>query len=63
MQNPDWTSPTTRFRPILLVAGTSAIVLTLEVIAGRMMAPYVGVSQETFTGVIGTILAGIAAVA
>lgn len=61
MQNPDWTSPTTRFRPILLVAGTSAIVLTLEVIAGRMMAPYVGVSQETFTGVIGTILAGIAA--
>lgn len=32
----------------------------LEILAGRLMAPYVGVSLETFTGIIGTILAGIA---
>lgn len=45
---------------IALVAGTSAAVLVLEILAGRLLAPYVGVSLETFTGIIGTILAGIA---
>lgn len=45
---------------ILLVFGTSAAVLVLEILAGRLLAPYVGVSLETFTGIIGTILAGIA---
>jgi spermidine synthase len=44
----------------LLVFGTSAAVLVLEILAGRLLAPYVGVSLETFTGIIGTILAGIA---
>lgn len=44
----------------LLVFATSAAVLVLEILAGRLMAPYVGVSLETFTGIIGTILAGIA---
>jgi len=39
---------------------TSAAVLVLEILAGRLMAPYVGVSLETFTGIIGTMLAGIA---
>lgn len=39
---------------------TSGSVLVLEILAGRLMAPYVGVSIETFTGIIGTILAGIA---
>jgi MFS family permease len=34
--------------------------LVLEILAGRLMAPYVGVSLETFTAIIGTILAGIA---
>ena len=43
-----------------LVFGTSAAVLVLEILAGRLMAPYVGVSLETFTGIIGTMLAGIA---
>ena len=43
-----------------LVFFTSASVLVLEILAGRLMAPYVGVSLETFTGIIGTILAGIA---
>ncbi len=45
---------------IALVFGTSAAVLVLEILAGRLLAPYVGVSLETFTGIIGTILAGIA---
>ena len=44
----------------LLVFGSSAAVLVLEILAGRLMAPYVGVSLETFTGIIGVILAGIA---
>ncbi len=43
-----------------LVFCTSAAVLVLEILAGRLVAPYVGVSIETFTGVIGTVLAGIA---
>ncbi|MCP4961719.1 MAG: spermidine synthase [Actinomycetia bacterium] len=43
-----------------LVFTTSAAVLVLEILAGRLLAPFVGVSLETFTGIIGTILAGIA---
>ncbi len=35
-------------------------VLVLEVVAGRILAPYVGVSLQTFTGIIGTVLAAIA---
>lgn len=45
----------------LLVFGTSAAVLVIEILAGRLMAPYVGVTLETFTGIIGVVLAGIAA--
>lgn len=46
---------------IALVAATSGLVLVLEILAGRLLAPYIGVSLDTFTGIIGTILAGIAA--
>ncbi len=46
---------------LFLVAATSGLVLVVEILAGRLMAPYVGVSLDTFTGIIGTILAGIAA--
>jgi len=42
-----------------LVFGTSAAVLVLEILAGRLLAPFVGVSLETYTGIIGTVLAGI----
>lgn len=42
-----------------LVFFTSAAVLVLEILAGRLLAPYVGVTLETYTGVIGTVLAGI----
>ena len=43
-----------------LVFFASAAVLILEILAGRMMAPFVGATLETWTGIIGTILAGIA---
>jgi len=47
------------------LAGTLAFVasgsvLVLEILAGRVLAPYVGVSLHTFTGIIGVVLAGIA---
>jgi spermidine synthase len=44
----------------LIVFVTSAGVLVLEILAGRLLAPYVGVTLETYTGIIGTVLAGIA---
>ncbi|MDH3463446.1 MAG: fused MFS/spermidine synthase, partial [Acidimicrobiia bacterium] len=43
----------------VLVFATSAAVLIIEILAGRLLAPYLGVSLEVFTGVIGVILAGI----
>jgi spermidine synthase/MFS family permease len=43
-----------------LVFLTSAAVLVLEILAGRLLAPYVGVTLQTYTGIIGTVLAGIA---
>lgn len=49
--------------PILaaaLVFFTSGTVLALEILAGRLLAPYVGVTLQTYTGIIGTVLAGIA---
>src|SRR5262245_52915675 len=50
--------------PAFLAAGLvflcSAAVLMLEILAGRLLAPYVGISLETYTSVIGTVLAGIA---
>ena len=39
----------------------AAAVLILEILAVRLMTPYVGLSLNTYTGVIGTVLAGIAA--
>lgn len=44
-----------------LVFFTSASVLVIEVLAVRILAPYVGVSLEVFTAIIGVILAGISA--
>lgn len=45
---------------IAVVFATSAAILVVEITAGRLLAPYVGVSLETFTAIIGVILAGIA---
>lgn len=44
----------------VIVFVTSAAVLVLEILAGRLLAPYVGVTLQTYTGIIGTVLAGIA---
>lgn len=50
--------------PVLLAAalvfGTSGAVLVLEILAARLLAPYVGDTLETYTAIIGTVLAGIA---
>ncbi|MDP8977744.1 MAG: fused MFS/spermidine synthase [Actinomycetota bacterium] len=43
----------------LVVFFASAAVLVLEILAGRLLAPYVGVTLQTYTGIIGTVLAGI----
>ena len=59
-QQPLPTRPLPNWLAVVLVAGTSAAVLVLEILAGRLLAPYVGVSLDTYTGIIGTILAGIA---
>jgi predicted membrane-bound spermidine synthase len=45
----------------LLVFISSACVLVIELIAGRIMAPYVGVSLYTWTSIIGVVLAGMSA--
>ena len=55
--------PVTALPPLVaggLVFFTSAAVLILEILAGRLLAPYVGVTLETYTAIIGTVLAGIA---
>ena len=44
----------------LLVFSSSAAVLALEILAVRLLAPHLGITLEVTTGVIGTILAGIA---
>ncbi len=43
-----------------LVFVTSAAVLILEILAVRLLAPYVGLTLETYTVIIGTMLSGIA---
>ena len=42
-----------------LVLLASAIVLVTEIVAARVIAPYVGITLETFSAVIGCVLAGI----
>jgi spermidine synthase len=43
----------------LLAFISSACTLVIELIAGRIMAPYIGVSLYTWTTIIGVVLAGI----
>ncbi|OOZ35790.1 hypothetical protein BOW51_10305 [Solemya velesiana gill symbiont] len=38
---------------------SSAFLLVLEMVAGRLIAPYVGVSLYTWTSIIGVVLAGL----
>jgi hypothetical protein len=46
---------------LVVVFLAAAAVLMLEILAAGMLAPYVGVSLNTYTGIIGVVLAGIAA--
>jgi ABC-type glycerol-3-phosphate transport system permease component len=43
------------------VFAAAAAVLTLEILTVRLLAPYVGLTIETYTAIIGVALAGIAA--
>jgi spermidine synthase len=47
------------WRPNLIVFTSNACIMIIELVAGRIIAPYVGVSLYTWTGVIGVILAGM----
>ena len=47
--------------PYLIVFSTSACTLILEIVAGRILAPVIGVSLYTWTSIIGVVLAGISA--
>jgi spermidine synthase len=49
-----------RLAAATLVFLSSAAVLVLEILAARLLAPYVGSTLETYTAIIGVILAGIA---
>src|SRR4030081_210750 len=48
-------------RPVayLVVFVSSCCTLILELVAGRILAPFIGVSLYTWTSVIGVVLAGI----
>src|ERR671932_2408354 len=48
-------------RPVayLVVFVASCCTLILELVAGRILAPYIGVSLYTWTSIIGVVLAGI----
>ena len=43
----------------IVVFIASFCTLVIELMAGRIMAPYVGVSLYTWTSIIGVVLAGI----
>ena len=38
---------------------TAGSVLVMEIVASRLLAPYVGVTLQTYTAIIGVVLAGI----
>ena len=46
-------------RPYLIVFTASACGLIIEIVAGRILAPSIGVSLYTWTSIIGIVLAGI----
>jgi spermidine synthase len=51
--------PSWLWQPDLIVFISSGCIMILELVAGRIVAPYVGVSLYTWTSVIGVVLAGI----
>jgi len=57
MRRPLALSPLAGYAATVFVS--SALLLVLEIVAGRLIAPYVGVSLYTWTSIIGVILAGL----
>ena len=55
----DRLAPITSVVPYLIVFVASACTLILEIVAGRILAPVIGVSLYTWTSIIGVVLAGI----
>ena len=55
----DRLAPITSVVPYLIVFAASACTLILEIVAGRILAPVIGVSLYTWTSIIGVVLAGI----
>jgi len=51
--------PDRLWRPNLIVFLSNACIMIIELVAGRIVAPYLGVSLYTWTSVIGVVLAGI----
>lgn len=49
----------TRALLVLTAFLSSAAVLVLEILAGRLLAPYIGMSVYTWTAIISTVLAGL----
>lgn len=47
------------WRPALIVFATNVCIMVVELVAGRLLAPLIGVSLYTWTGIIGVMLAGI----
>jgi MFS family permease len=47
------------WHPSLIVFISNACIMIIELVAGRILAPHVGVSLYTWTSIIGVILAGI----
>jgi len=53
-------SPATRlWQPYLIVFISNCCIMIMELVAGRIVAPHVGVSLYTWTSIIGVVLAGI----
>ncbi len=46
-------------KPYIIVFTASACTLVIEIVAGRILAPTIGVSLYTWTSIIGIVLAGI----
>ena len=55
------TRPTPLWLLVVLQGGISAASLVVEIVAGRMLAPHVGMSLYTWTAVIAVVLAGFSA--
>jgi MFS family permease len=49
------------WRPALIVFISNACIMVLELVAGRLLAPNIGVSLYTWTSIIGVIFAGMSA--